>query len=129
MVIRVHGFGNSITKQDERVSVLEFRASGDVLRFGEEADGIAAFDKGLSHLAMAKKEWRRVAGINEIEMAVFVQGPEKHGGIAPDLRMFAEKAIDEVEDTRRIVANGHPEKGALEHGSKKRGAEPLTGNI
>src|ERR1700722_7232732 len=70
-----------------------------------------------------------MARIHEIDMADFVQDHEKHDGVAADLGVFSEKAVDEIEDTRGIIANGHAEESALEHGSEKRGAETLAGNI
>ncbi len=43
--------------------------------------------------------------------------------------MIAQKAVDVIEDSGRIRAQGHPGERALEHGGKQRGAESFAGNV
>jgi hypothetical protein len=125
----VHGFGDAITKEDERVVRKEFRARHDVLSLGDEPNRERAFDEWLSNLTATKKQWQRMAGIDEIDTTLLVHDSEKHSCVAADFGMFAEKAINKVENTRGIISNSHPKKGPLEHGSEERRTETLAGNI
>src|SRR5256886_14813885 len=113
----------------EGVTRLELQANGGVSRFGNEADGIRAFGKGLFGNAAADQERRRVAGVNIFEMAFLIENAEEHGGVAADLRGIAQEAIDMIENARGIGAKSHAGERALKHGGEKRGAESLAGNV
>ena len=70
-----------------------------------------------------------MAGVEIVEIALAVQHPEKHGGIFADIGVLAKEIIDVVEDARRVGAQGHAGKGALEHGGEQRGADALACNV
>src|SRR5690349_20749454 len=67
--------------------------------------------------------------IDELESAIAVQDTEEHGGVAADLGMFAQEAIDVIEDQHRIRAGGHAGKRPLKHRREQRRAESFPGNI
>src|SRR5712691_680367 len=70
-----------------------------------------------------------MAGVNELQVAVLIENPEKQRGVAADLGVLAQETIDVIENARRIGAESHAGKRALEHGRKQRGAEPFSGNV
>jgi len=70
-----------------------------------------------------------MTGIDEYELTIAVEDAEKHCGIAANVGVFAEKAIDVVEDLYRVCVKGHAGKSALEHCGKQCGAEAFAGNI
>src|SRR5579862_5101771 len=129
LFLGVHGFGNAITKKDERVVGQEFPARHDILSPGDEANRERAFHERLSNFAAAKKEWQGMAGIDEIDATLPVRDCEKHSCVAADFGVFTEKTINDVEYSRGVISYGHPEEGSLEHGSEQRRTETLAGNI
>src|SRR6266436_347240 len=70
-----------------------------------------------------------MAGIDEFQMAFLIEDAEEHSGVAADLGVIAEEAIDMIEDARGIDAESHSGKRALKHGGENRGAKSFTGNI
>ena len=70
-----------------------------------------------------------MACIDIIEVPVEIQNAKEQRCVAAHLRVLAEKAIDEVEDSGRIGANRHTGKSALKHCGDKCCAESLAGNI
>ena len=70
-----------------------------------------------------------MAGVNVLEMAFLIENAEEHGGVAANLRVIAQEAIDMIEDARGIGADSHARERALKHGGKKRGAESLAGYV
>src|SRR4029077_20841813 len=113
----------------ERVARLQFQARSRVFSFRNQPDGIIAFAERLLRDAMANQEWRRMPSIDEFEVAVVIQNAKKHGCIAADFRMIAEKAIDVVEDACGVGAQSHGRKRALEHSGEKGGAKTFAGNV
>src|SRR5580704_5477200 len=91
LLIGVHGLGNAVTKEDECVVGLKLHAGGDEIGLGDEADRKRAVEEGLKDHTAPEKKWRGMPGINEIDTTVDVQNAEKHGGIAADLGMLAQK--------------------------------------
>jgi len=84
LLVGIHGLGDAVAEKHEGVTRLELQANGGVLRFGNEADGIGAFGKGLFGNAAADQERRRVAGVNVFEMAFLIENAEEHGGVAAE---------------------------------------------
>src|SRR5437879_2047285 len=70
-----------------------------------------------------------MAGIDEFQMAFLIEDAEEHSGVAADLGVIAEEAVDMIEDARGIDAQSHSGERALKHGGDNRGAESLTGNV
>lgn len=54
--------------------------------------------------------------VDEFKMALAIENTEKHGGVTPDLGVFAEERIDMVENARRIGAHPNARECALQHG-------------
>lgn len=126
LLVRIHGFGDPIAEEDERVARFESQTSRRVFGLGDEPHRIRALAERFLGDAMANQEWRRMPGIDEFEVAVVIQNAKKHRRITADFSMIAEKAIDMVEDARGIGAQSHGRKRALEHGREKSGAETLA---
>jgi len=62
-------------------------------------------------------------------MPFLIENAEEHGGVASDLGVIAEEAVDMIEDTRGSDAESHSGERALKHGGDNRGAKPLPGNV
>ena len=129
LVIGIHGLGHTIAEKDERVAGLQLEAGGAVFGFGNQADGKGTFSEGFFGDAAADQERRRVAGVDEFQMAVVIEDAEEHRGVAPDLRVIAKKTIHMVEDARGIRAQSHAGERALKHGGEKSGAKSFAGNV
>ena len=89
LFVAVHGFGDTIAEQDQRVIGLEFHAGRHVMISRDEADRKRTFGEGFGDIAVSKQEWRRMARVNELKPAVAAKYAEEHGGVAANLGMFA----------------------------------------
>jgi hypothetical protein len=125
----VHRFRDAVAEEHQRVAGIQLEAKRSVFRFGHQSDGIRAFGEGFLGDAPANQKRRRVAGIDVFQVALLVEDSEKHRGVAPDLCVITQKAVDMIEDSCRVGAQGHPGERALQHGRKKGGAESFAGNV
>ena len=78
---------------------------------------------------MTNQKRRWMAGIDVLHLAILVEDAKKHGGVAADFRMAAQKAIYVIEHPRGIGAQRHSGKRALQHGGQQRGAQSFSRNV
>src|SRR6266436_5989598 len=128
-VFGVHGFRDPVAEKHERVAGLQFEAGGCVLGLRNQPNGERAFRESFLGDTVANQERRRMAGVDEFEVAIIIKNAEEHGGVAAYFGVAAEKAIDVIEHPRGVGTEGHGGKRALQHGGEQGSAEAFAGDI
>ena len=85
LFVGIHGLGNAIAEEHQSVARLELQAYGCVFGFRNQANGIRTFGKCFFGDAAANEERRRMAGVDEFQMALLIEDAEEHGCIAANL--------------------------------------------
>src|ERR1700734_2835867 len=127
--VRIHGFGDAIAEKDQRIARPELQTGRGVLSSRHQANWIGALGERLVDLSAAEKKRRGMAGVDEFQLAVQAEDPEKHGGVAGQFNMLAQKLINVIDDSRRFNTDSHRRKRPLEHGRKERGTKTFSGNV
>ena len=129
LLLHIGGFGDAVAEQDQGVAGLEVDAHGGVFCLGNQAHGERALGENFADFSAAKKQRRGMAGIEIVEVALTIDAPEKHGGVAADIGVRAQEIVDVLEDAHRIGAQGHAGERALQHGGEQRRADSLSRNV
>src|SRR5215469_11601451 len=70
-----------------------------------------------------------MARANVHELSVRVEDAEEHGGVTLHLRVFTQEAVDVLDQTHWISADGNSRERSLEHRREQRRPEALSGNV
>src|SRR2546430_17041336 len=70
-----------------------------------------------------------MARVDELQVPIEIEDPEKHCGIAANLRVVTQKPVHVIEYARRVSPQRHSRQGSLQHGRHNRRAQAFAGNI